>query len=123
MTDNSTSLPPKESLSSRAANDLRRIVAGEARPIILGFPPFLPAEEIICLECGHLNPRNTWTCAACDAQLYLPCELDSGGYLTITDLLRSGELSAKVHELRDTLLREQSFYIWPVPSTLSLAEL
>ncbi len=91
-----------ESLSPEAARDLRRITAG-------GDPALT---DTICLECGHLNPIDAWTCMACEARLMVPWGTISDGYLTALDLLRDGELEAtEVRDLLDNLRRTQSLYM------------
>ncbi len=103
----------KTKLSAKAAQDLKHIAGQPARPQIMqGNPIFIETAELICLECGRLNISDHISCAACNAQLWIPCKPDNVGYLKTIDLLHSGQLAPEeINELINTLRRSQSFYM------------
>lgn len=83
-------------------------------PAASGDLAHIAGREIICLECGYLNPLGAWQCEACNTQLLVPSPWSgvSDSYLTAVDLLRSGELDAsQIRELLDNLRQTQSFYV------------
>ena len=68
-------------------------------------------QEYVCLACGHLNPCQAQTCAACGAQMQIPWDGIGESYLTALDLVRAGQLSTgELRELLDNLPKVQSFY-------------
>ncbi|MBU0494657.1 MAG: hypothetical protein KKA73_29435 [Chloroflexi bacterium] len=103
-----------EPLSPGVAADLQRILDTEIPMIPTGqwiLDYWLPVETLICLDCGHVNPKEAIICAQCDKTLNQPCGPDASAYLTATDLLRSGELApADVHALLAKIQRGYSFY-------------